>query len=104
MISANTLENFGLVRDLATNILCFNSQLVYHFEEKFSLNIFKLTNLRTRSLKQQFTDLSIITGLAVAKTISITWHKHLAHIGPNTLYYIGKREGIVIDDKGSTIS
>ena len=52
MISANTLENFGLVRDPATNTLRLGSQLVCHFEEKFGLNIFKLTNPRTRPLEQ----------------------------------------------------
>ena len=72
MISANILENFGLIRDPTTNILCHGSQLVYYFKEKFGLNIFKLTNLRTQPLKQQFTNLSTTTGLAIAKTTSTT--------------------------------
>ena len=71
MISANILENFSLVRDPATNILRLGSQLVCYFEEKFGLNVFKLTNLRTRPLEQQFTNLSTMTGLAVAKTTSM---------------------------------
>ena len=99
MISANTLENFGLVRDLATNTLRLSSQLICYFKKKFGLNIFKLTNLRIQSLEQQFTDLSTTTGLAIAKTISIIQHERLAHIGPDTLYYIDKREGIIINNR-----
>ena len=42
--------------------------------------------------------------LAIVKTTSTIWHKRLAHIRPDTLHYIGKREGIVIDNRNSIIS